>query len=305
MLSRIILIILLSSCASIPKNTPKWTQESCTKDKDKYYFVGYSNESSIDKRIAQTIATAKTNALLCLFNGKINMENKISENLESLSVETKAEFKLKLDEINWKGFSVSSIQKSYLEDSHYFQLYEWDIKLLETERKRVFEIQTRKENINSLNNISKQTKALIEEEKRKLGILQKQNESLSKIKNSAQRAIATLSKLKRKRKTSDNEMYRLVKNMPCGISVKDLVGIFKKPDVITIEKDHYKYKNIFLKWDHWTILISTHDRNNKFRVGNYTTNQSYINYKEIAEHRPTFFYTNHAVNRRGYRVCEK
>ena len=102
----LISIIFLCSCASNPKSTPKWTHEPCTKDKKKYYFIGYSKEISINKRIAQTISTAKMNAILCLFNGNIKMENKIVENLESLNVETKADFKLKLEEVNWKGFSV-------------------------------------------------------------------------------------------------------------------------------------------------------------------------------------------------------
>ena len=226
------------------KQKPQWLTSDCTKDSDHFYFVGYGEGPTSTSATQNALIDARKNALLCIFGGAIEFSSSTKENTTKIDYSAGTTVKVTSDHVDWSGFEkvLGSDFFPYDERDAVYIQYRWQMKQIDTSKKKLALIQQELEKnkalqkqVEATQDVVKEKSELIEQQKKELEKLKQQEIELESIRNQTERSIAQISNQRKQYSDKKTHFSKIVKELYCGITIGEFISAIGEPGDIRYE----------------------------------------------------------------------
>jgi hypothetical protein len=301
------------------KQKPIWLTSDCTKDGEYFYFVGYGEGPTSTSATQNALIDARKNALLCIFGGAIEFSSNTKEDISKIDYTAGTTVRVSSDHVDWSGFEkvLGSDFFPYDERDAVYIQYRWQIKQIDTSKKKLALIQQELEKNKALQKqveatqvVVKEKSELIEQQKKELEKLKQQEIELESIKNEAEKSIKKISMQRKQYFDKKTQFSRIVTQLYCGITLGEFISAVGEPDEEQVLYDGdfaggYLQK-VVMRWDTNIVEMSAdqifpNTYGNKYRERGFTTTRASSEARKIPI---KFIYVDRKATGRGYKICE-
>jgi len=306
---QLLIPLLITSCASLePPTAPSWMGDNCTKDNKNYYFTSMGKGKDLNTAALWATKNAKISAGACIFGGSFKSHTFNERTLEKESFETSSEFIIEEFHINWESFEKVSLKEETVTKkgvTFVFHTYKWPIKAINREKTRAKKLKKAIEAERVLKNEVEWLKQLNNEKEKKLKQLQIEEERMAVFTSRIDRALANISKLKKQKMKESKSIRSLFSSLPCGITIGEIIKLYKKPDKYRYQDRYSDYTSILeVYWGEMVVRMRVEEIQKTSNTDIDSDSGENNIFKAALNAKPDFVYHSYGLNNWGYKICD-